>query len=185
MRLSLPAAAAVALLTLLGACGRSPPSVTLTLDPVAPTAVRSDYRGPPLAVPAVHMPAAIDRAEFVRQVAPGEAKIDDFARWAAPLGTLARDALVRDLTARLPTGAVLPPGAVGGKGVRTLDVTVLALTGGPGEAVLQAAYRTVPGGAVQQVEVRAPATGDAPVPSAQAFGALIGKLADAIVAGLP
>lgn len=178
-------AATLAVALCLAGCGHSPPSVTLTLDPVAPTSPRSDYRGPPIAVPAVHVPAAIDRVEFVSQPAAGEAKIDDFARWAAPLGILSRDALVRDLTARLPAGSVLPPGAVAGAGTRAVDVTILGLTGGPGEATMQAAWRLLPGGPVRQEELRAPVSAAEPVPSARAFAILLGRLADRIAAGLP
>jgi len=172
----------------LAGCGSSPPTRILTLDAVAPpaAAIRADYRGPPVAIPAVHVPAALDRAEYVSRITAGEAGIDDFARWAAPLGLLARDALVRDLTARLPAGAVLPPGGTEGAGaVLTFDVTILSLDAGPGGATLQAAYRIVPGGVVRQVSLQAPTSGIGPVPGAQAFGVLIGELADRIVADLP
>ena len=174
--------ASLAALVALAGC-TSPKTVLLTLDaaPPAADAVHADYRGLPIAVPAVHLPATLDRAEFVHQEQAGTVKVDDFARWTAPLGLLARDALVRDLTARLPAGAVLPPGSVGAAGkARTLDVTILAFQSAPGGAALQAAYRTVPGGVVREVSLSAPETGVAPVPTAQAFGALIGQLADRI-----
>jgi uncharacterized protein len=172
---------------LLAACGHSPSTTLLTLDaaPPPPEGIRADYRGLPVAVPAVHLPVALDRPEYVSQIAPGEAKVDDFATWVAPLGTLARDTLVRDLTARLPAGAVLPPGAAGGAGTRVIDVTLLSFIGGPGEAVMQAAFRQLPRGPVRQVELRTASPGTGAVPSAQAFGALLGQLADRIAADLP
>lgn len=172
---------------LLAACGHSPATTLLTLDAAAPPpeGIRADYRGPPVAVPAVHLPTALDRPEYVSQVAPGQAKVDDFATWVAPLGTLARDTLVRDLTARLPAGAVLPPGAAGGAGTRVIGVTLLSFTGGPGEAIMQAAFRQIPRGPVRQVELRTASPGIGAVPSAQAFGALLGQLADRIAADLP
>lgn len=180
-------AALLAPLMALTGCGHSPSTTLLTLDaaPPPPAGIRADYRGLPLAVPAVHLPVALDRPEYVTQVSAGEAKVDDFAKWVAPLGSLARDTLVRDLTARLPAGAVLPPGATGGAGVRVIDVTLLSFAGGPGEAVMQAAFRALPGGPVRQVELRVPAAAGGPVPSAQAFGVLLGQLADRIVADLP
>ena len=49
---------------------------------------------------------------------------------------------------------------------------------------MQVAYRVVPGGAVQQLALTAPDTGVAPVPTAQAFSALIGALADRIAADM-
>ena len=163
----------------------SPKTTLLTLDaaPPAPEAVQAGYRRLPIAVPAVHLPASLDRAEFVHQETAGEVKVDDFARWTAPLGLLARDALVRDLTARLPAGSVLPPGASGATGhARTLDVTILAFQAGADGATMQVAYRGVPNGAVQQLSLSAPGAGVEPVPTAQAFGVLIGKLADRIAA---
>jgi uncharacterized lipoprotein YmbA len=165
----------------------SPKTTLLTLDAAAPPpeAVHADYRGLPIAVPAVHLPASLDRAEFVHQEQAGTVKVDDFARWTAPLGLLARDALVRDLIARLPAGAVLPPGTSGAVGkARTLDVTILGFQTGAGGAAMQVAYRALPGGAVQQVSLTTPGAGVAPVPTARAFGVLIGALADRIAADM-
>ncbi len=174
------------MLAALAGCS-SPKTTLLTLDaaPPAPDGVHADYRGLPIAVPAVHLPATLDRAEFVHQEQAGTVKVDDFARWTAPLGLLARDALVRDLTARLPAGSVLPPGTSGAAGkVRTLDVTILTFQADAGGATMQVAYRALPGGTVQQLSLVAPSTGIAPVPTAQAFGALIGQLADRIAADM-
>jgi uncharacterized lipoprotein YmbA len=183
----LPRLSLLAALLGLAACGHSPATTLLTLDaaPPPPAGVLAAYRGRSIAVPAVHLPIALDRPEYVAQVAPAQATVDDFAKWVAPLGTLARDTLVRDLTARLPAGAVLPPGATGGAGVRVIDVTLLSFSGGPGEAVMQVAFRALPQGPVRQVELRVPASAGGAVPGAQAFGALLGQLADRIVADLP
>ena len=171
----------------LAGCAHSPPTVLLTLDAAspAPAGVRADYRGRPLAIPAVHLPAELDRPEYVSRTAPGEAQVDDFVHWIAPLGTLARDTLVRDLTARLPAGSVLPPGATGGVGVRTIDVAILSFTHGSGTARMQAAFREVPHGPVRQVDLQVPMGTDSPAGGAQAFGVLLGQLADQIAAGLP
>ena len=185
MMRALPSIGLAALAALAG-CS-SPKTTLLTLDaaPPAPDAVHADYRGLPIAVPAVHLPASLDRAEFVHQESAGEVKVDDFARWTAPLGLLARDTLVRDLTARLPAGSVLPPGSGGSVGhARTLDVTILAFQSGPSGATMQVAYRALPGGAVQQLSLSAPSLGIAPVPTAQAFAVLIGQLADRIAADM-
>jgi hypothetical protein len=185
MRPFLRPIAALAVPMLLAGCGHSPPAVTLTLDPTppAPEAVRAGYRGPPIAIPAVHVPAALDRVEFVSQPAAGTVKIDDFARWSAPMGVLARDALVRDLTARLPAGLVLPPGAAGAKGSIALDVTLLSIDTSATGATMQAAWRRLPGGRVRQEIVQAPGGAD-PAASARAFSALLGQLADRIATDL-
>jgi uncharacterized lipoprotein YmbA len=186
LRTALWSSAGLAVLLLSG-CGGSPSTTLLTLDAVAPpsAAVHADYRGPVIVIPAVHVPAVLDRAEFVRQVSAGAAKVDDFARWAAPLGLLTRDALVRDLTARLPAGSVLPPGAIGGaKGISTIEVTILSFDATPGGAMMQVAYRTLPHGMVQQVSLEVAQPISNPPGSAQAYAALVAKLADRMAAGL-
>ncbi len=178
---------AIASLVALAGC-TSPPSTTLTLDIAPPRAdaVRDRYAGPPIAIPAVHVPATIDRVEFVRQVAAGQVRVDDFARWSAPLGTLARDALVRDLTARLPDGKVLPPGATGAAGRDlTLDVTILSFDAAGGRAHMQAAVRTLPGGTARTMTVDTALAGDTAVSTANAFTILLGILADRIADALP
>jgi uncharacterized lipoprotein YmbA len=168
-------------------CGSSPSTTLLTLDAVAPppASVHPDYRGPAIIVPAVHVPAVLDRTEFVRQVTAGSAKVDDFAHWAAPLGLLTRDALVRDLTARLPEGAVLPPGATGdAKGLVTLDVTILSFDTTASGATMQAAYRTLPHGVVRQASLDVAQPVSDPVSSAQAYAMLVAKLADRMAVDL-
>jgi len=167
----------------LAGCAHSPPTTLLTLDTAAPAdgTVRAGYRGRPISVPAVHLPALLDRAEYVRQAGAAEVQVDDFARWAAPLGLLARDTLVRDLTLRLPAGAVLPPGATDG-GARVVSVTVLAFADDATGARLDVAYRFLPGGPVRQASFSAPADGPGPTASARRLGALIGQLADRIAA---
>src|ERR1700743_2121455 len=87
--------ALLASLPLLSACGHSPETQFLTLDPSprAPSAVAS-YRGPPLRIPSIEIPPTLDRVEFTRQTGPGEMKVDDLVHWSAPLGILARHTLI-------------------------------------------------------------------------------------------
>lgn len=172
---------------ILAGCAHSPPTTMLTLDPAPPAGTaRAGYAGRAIVIPAVHVPAVLDRAEFVRQTAPGEVRIDDFARWAAPLGLLARDTLIRDLTARLPAGAVLPPGSSGGQGnAATLDVTILSFGGTADGMRLDVAYRLLPDGPLRQASFTAPGNAADPVGTARAFSALIGELADRLAADLP
>jgi uncharacterized lipoprotein YmbA len=182
------AAPSIVLAALVALAGCTSPRTTLlTLDaaPPAPGAVHADYRGLPVAVPAVHLPAILDRAEFIYQESAGEVKIDDFAHWTAPLGLLARDTLVRDLTARLPAGSVLTPGTGGSAGhSRTIDVTILSFQAVTADATMQAAYRVLPDGMTQQVSLSASGSGLAPVQTAQVFGSLIGQLSDRIAADM-
>lgn len=162
-------------------CGHSPSTTMLTLDAVAPPhGPVPAYHGPPIAIPAVHIPASLDHAEFVDEPSAGVAKLNDFAQWIAPMGILARDALIRDLMARLSAGAVLPPGSTGVASARTLDVTILSFAGGQDSGRLQAVWRVVPDGRVQPIDLTADGAGVGPVASAQLLSKLLGQLADAI-----
>lgn len=51
----------------------------------------------------VSVPAAVDRSEFVVQVAPNRVEIDEFNRWAAPLPDGITRAVVGDLAVLLAT----------------------------------------------------------------------------------
>jgi uncharacterized lipoprotein YmbA len=76
--------ALVLFMVALQACGTSSPSHFYTLDTTAtPEAtVKSDVT---VVVGPVTLPAAIDRPQFVVQVAPNQVNLDEFHRWAAPL----------------------------------------------------------------------------------------------------
>jgi uncharacterized lipoprotein YmbA len=54
----------------------------------------------------VFVPAAVDRPEFVVQVAPNQVQIDEFNRWAAPLGDAIARAIAGDLAILLGTSDV-------------------------------------------------------------------------------
>lgn len=173
----------VSALLLVTACGSSPATTLLTLDAVTPPpgAVHADYRGPVIVIPAVHVPAVIDRTEFVHEVTAGSGKVDDLAHWAAPLGLLSRDALVRDLIARLPEGKVLPPGTTApGKGASVIDVTILGFATTPNGATMQIAWRVLPDGATRQVSVNVEQPISTPPTAATAYAALIAALAESI-----
>jgi uncharacterized protein len=51
----------------------------------------------------VSVPASVDRPEFVVQVAPNRVEIDEFNRWAAPLGEGIARTVAGDLAALLGT----------------------------------------------------------------------------------
>ncbi len=188
MRYALPvtvgAAAAGALL--LSGCGHSPAATFLTIDPAPPAAGPSTaYAGAPLRVPFVHVPATLDRPEFVHQPAAGTLAVDDFARWSAPLARLARDTLIRDLIERLPAGSVLAPDAAPARPEVLIQATVLDFTPAGATATMTVSYRVGLTPAPRVVQLQAPLAGPTPVDSAQAWSALIGQLADRIAADLP
>lgn len=186
-------ATAMAAAALLAACGHSPATIFLVLDPVPPAAslavAGSHYSGAPLRVPFLHLPVTLDRPEPTRQDAAGTLAVDDIARWSAPLGLMARDTLIQDLIARLPAGKVLPPDAAATAPERRVEVTVLSFAAGGGRATLWVEYRVF-------VNAKAPAEprlaqftaalpDDTPAGRARGWSALLALLADRVVADLP
>lgn len=169
----------------LAGCGRSPAATFLTIDPAPPAAGPATYQGPPLRVPFVHVPVTLDRPEFVTQPEAGQVKVDDFARWAAPLGRLARDTLVRDLTQRLPSGSVLPPDAPSAKPETVVEATVLDFTAAGAKASMTVSYRVGGAPAPAVVQLQVPLADATPGGAARAWSALIGQLADRIAGELP
>ena len=173
---------------LLAGCGHSPATTFLVLD-LAPAALPvAAYAGPPLRVPFLHLPVTVDRPELVRRDAAGTLAVEDFARWSAPLGIMARDTLIQDLTQRLPTGSVLAPDAPGAMPEVRVEPTILSLTSGGGSATMTVSYRLIAPGAVdarpQVVQLATPLADDAPPARAQAWSRLLGQLSDRLVIDL-
>jgi uncharacterized lipoprotein YmbA len=169
---------------LLAACGHSPETQFLTLDPVPGAPAAAAWRGPPVRIPSVAVPPALDRVEFTRQTAPGEMKVDDLVHWSAPLGMLARNTLILDLAQRLPAGAVAPPDAPAQPGGLRVTVSILSFAVTGGVASMEAAYEIAGDDAAaatgprQWVQLTAASAGAAPLDTARAFSTLLGLLAD-------
>jgi uncharacterized lipoprotein YmbA len=148
------------------------------------------YRGTTIRVPAVRIPPALDRNEFVQGSAPGEVKVDDLVRWSAPLGMLSRNTLIIDLASRLLPGAVAPPDSPAQSGGVRVDVSILSLETTDGEASMQAAYQFTPDDGQASATYRQwailhlPIAARTPPETARAFSALLGQLADRIAADL-
>jgi uncharacterized lipoprotein YmbA len=83
-------------------CGTSAPSRFYTLASTAAAGGAPAARAGVLVGP-VSVPASVDRSEFVVQVAPNRVEIDEFNRWAAPLGDGIARAVAGDLAALLGT----------------------------------------------------------------------------------
>ena len=184
-----PITAALAASLLLAACGHSPATTFLVLDPTPPAPPANGYAGPPLRVPFLHLPVTLDRPELVRRDGAGTLTVEDFARWSAPLGLMARDTLIQDLIRRLPPGSVLPPDAPAATREIRVEATVLSFEVRDGAAELTASYRLVPTGAAgvrpTVVTLTAPMATDTPPARAQAWSSLIGQLSDRVVDDLP
>jgi hypothetical protein len=173
---------------LVAGCGHSPATTFLVLDAAPPAVPVAAYAGPPLRVPFVHLPVTLDRPELVRHDRAGTLAVEDFARWSAPLGLMARDTLVQDLTQRLPAGTVLPPDAPGVASEVRVEPTVLSADFGSGTAAMTISYRLVrsPAAAARPrlVQLTATLADDTPAGRAQAWSRLLGDLSDRIVADL-
>lgn len=86
-------------------CAKSAPSRFYTLDSLATRqgAPAVDFG---VMVGPVTVPGAVDRPEFVVEVAPNRVEIDEFNRWAAPLGESVARAVAGDLSVLLGTPKV-------------------------------------------------------------------------------
>lgn len=174
---------------LLSACGHSPDTQFLTLDPIPGTPLAATYRGPPVRIPSLQVPPALDRVEFARQTGPGEMKVDDFVHWSAPLGMLARNALILDLAQRLPGGAVLPPDSAAPQqgGLRaTVSILSFGVVGTQASMVATYAFGPEDGqaSAPQWAQLSAVSSGQGPLETARSFSTLLGSLADHMAADL-
>src|SRR5271166_6602514 len=96
----------IALVAALAAgCGTTAPSRFYTLDSTAAADGTPPARCAVIVGP-VSVPASVDRAEFVVQVAPNRVEIDEFNRWAAPLGDSIASIVAANLTVLLGTPEV-------------------------------------------------------------------------------
>jgi len=76
-----------AAVTLLAACGTSPPEQFFTLTSEAPpvTSAAQGASAFSITVGPITVPEIVDRPQFVLRSSPGRVEIDELARWAAPL----------------------------------------------------------------------------------------------------
>jgi uncharacterized lipoprotein YmbA len=185
IRKALPLTLAAAGAILLGACGHSAPTHLLTLDLAPPATASASYAGPPLRLTAVQVPPAIDRLEFASSVSATELRLQDQYRWSASLGSLARGVLLRDLAARLPEGALLPPDSPAGKGTRRVDVAILALNTGPTNTTMEVMVTVAIDGSPRLLRrsyslKRDHAPSQTPAQDAADYSSMLGDVADAI-----
>ncbi|MGI4880399.1 MAG: PqiC family protein [Janthinobacterium lividum] len=175
----------------LAACGHSQATRFWTLDPVPPPGAQlPDAALPgamrPVRVAAVHIPLALDRAEVVQPGGADRLAVRDLDHWGAPLGSLVRLALTRDLVARLPAGAVVFPDAPASTPARSVVVDVLALGSDGGDYRLEVGWTLLgPDGlavaARGQARLATPLAGPDVAAQVAATGRLTGQLADRIV----
>lgn len=183
--------ASMALVTLVAACGRSPPTRYYTLEAVAPAAALVATASSPVQLTAVHIPAVLDRPEVVTRVTANRLAIEDRDRWAAPLAEMMRRTLAQDLSARLPAGVFVFPDAPAPPNTRGLVLTVLDLTANADGALSMQTSWTLAAGhparalITQQATLTAQASGGDAAAQAAALSRMLGELADRIAASVP
>lgn len=182
----------------LAGCGHSPPTRFFTLDALPPTGgsvnMSAGLTGLPVRLDSVHVPAALDRVEIVRQLAPNELDVSDLDHWGAPLGELARRALTQDLADRLAPGAVIFPDAPKPAPAQDLVIDILDIQTQGGGVTMVASYTLVqsvaapgqpkPANVQRQVTLNLPQASPAAADQADALSRLLGQLADRIAGDL-
>jgi uncharacterized lipoprotein YmbA len=124
----------------LAACSSAPTRYFGT-EPVAPSvSAARGYAGLPVQVRTVNVPPQLDRAELMREVAPGEFEVREFDHWTAPFGQMVRQTLTEDLAARLPAAAVIYPDASRPDPVANISVNILSFRFQGDRAVMQVSW---------------------------------------------
>jgi uncharacterized lipoprotein YmbA len=116
-------------------CGRTAQSRFYTLDAVA-TSDSAAPAGYGVLVGPVSVPASVDRPEFVVQVAPNRVEIDEFNRWAAPLGEAIARTVAGNLTVLLGSPRVVAAPLANFDAAYRVTIDVQRFESVPGEAVV-------------------------------------------------
>jgi len=173
-------------------CGTTAPSRFYTLDatagtdgaaPVGAVSMASIMVGP------VSVPAAVDRPEFVVQTAPNRVDIDEFNRWAAPLGDGIAQAVAGDLVKLLGTPNVAAAPMANFEPAYRVTIDVQRFDSVQGQAALLDAVWTVrqtAGGATRsgRTAAREPVQGDGFDALAAAHSRALAKLSADIAAAI-
>ncbi len=133
---------AFAFLGVLTASCASAPARFYTLVPTA-TALGAPSARYAVVVGPVSVPAEVDRAEFVVQVAPNRVEIDEFNRWAAPLSDGIARAVASNLAVLLGTPHVATALVANAAPSCRVTIDVQRFESIRGEAVLVEAIWTV------------------------------------------
>jgi len=123
-------------------CGSSPPSRFYTLSGTTASAAAASSLS--VAVGPVTIPAAVDRPQMVVSMGPNQVELDEFNRWAAPLGNNISRVVAVNLVALLGTPHVtlFPEMLSAGSDFR-VAIEVQRFDSMPGEAAVLDAVWTV------------------------------------------
>jgi uncharacterized lipoprotein YmbA len=169
-------------------CGSSPPSRYYTLEPTAKAegTPAADFG---VAIAPVAIPAAVDRPQFVVHVAPNRVALDEFERWAAPLGENIARVVAADLATLLGAPRVTTASIANSDVAYVVSIDVQRFDSIPGEAALLEAYWSVrdvakgssrSGRVVAREPVADPGYDALAAAHSRALGKLAGDLAAAI-----
>ncbi len=185
-------AAGFAALLLLATCS-SPPTQFYTLNPVSPAqrAASGPALTPPIEVGEVPVPATMDRNSIVLDAGGARLDIASNDQWGAPVGQLIRQTLTADLSARLPSGSVLPPGGTAPKsGLRVVSLNIQRFAGDTvGNVTLEAGWSVLRAGSSDvlrsgHVVIHLRAASGKVADIVPAMSTALGQLADRIAAAL-
>lgn len=187
---TLASALALLLLSLLAACGSSPPTHYYTLEPIPPA--QQDASKPALKLPVEvgdpSIPPEIDRDAVVVSTGGDQLDVSSNDQWGGPVGKLIRQSLTADLTARLAPGSVLAPGTPApkrGLHVITLNVTHF-MADTSGHVALDVSWSLLPAGSSnvirqghETISVQGPSGGSGT--AAAGMSQALAQLADRLV----
>jgi uncharacterized lipoprotein YmbA len=167
---------------LLCGCGSSPKTQFFALDPVDGAHVA---QAKPIQVAAVHIPAALDRQEIVREKAPGQLDMESPNRWGAPFDEMVQRTLTQDLARRMPERDVVFPNEPAPPGTLKVVVDILAFGSDPsGQVKFDGSWSLVPQGSDEATVDRhvqlTDASGNDPASQVMAMSKVLGELADQI-----
>ncbi len=182
----------VALVLLLGlacGCGTSAPARFYTLAPAAGHAGGAPLADATVMVGPVAVPAAVDRPEFVVQSAPNQVEVEEFSRWAAPLGDQIAQAVAADLIQLLGTPDVAAGPLANFNPTYRVTIEVQRFDSAPGQsATVEAmwAVRRSPGGATRsgRTVAQEPVTGSGYDALAAAHSRAVARLSADIAAAI-
>jgi uncharacterized protein len=126
---------AIVVMAAAAGCGATATSRFYTLDSTA-TADGSPPVHRAIAVGPVSIPPAVDRPQIVVQVAPNQVTVDEFNRWAAPLGDAVARAVAGDLVVLLGTSDIAVAPVTGFVPTHRVTIDVQRFESTPGDSVL-------------------------------------------------
>jgi len=132
-------------------CGGSPMSRFYTLDAVAPAAGAA-MANTSIVVGPVTVPTAVDRPQLVLQAGPNRVAVDEFNRWAGPLGESIATTVAGNLSVLLGTPRVVAGPIPGFDPAYRVTIDVQRFESTPGTDVLVDAVwivHTTAGGATR------------------------------------